>query len=690
MAANHDMINLDLTAPWHVVALSDAPPVALAVRELQQHWAAMCNRTPALLGHLPRSAALNAIVLVVNDAGGDGFTWRATPDRIEVTGHSPRGLLFGVYHLLEALGCRWLAPGDAWARTPRQTTVALPSAPVTSSPAFAGRCLILGHYAFALEMEAWIEWAARNRFNTIFVHTTPGDFGLGAVPQWAWVRQRDAAMSALHARAMTVEVGGHGLPALLPRARFKEMPLAFREEHGQRTKRHNFCPSSPQAKATVQANARRYFLDNPSADVYHLWADDIPGGGWCSCAACAKLSSSDQLMLATNMVAEVLADVAPQAELSFIAYLDTEVPATRIAPRPNVCLLWAPRTRCYGHAVDDPTCPVNVPYYPATLNAQSARFAEAGTVRVFEYYSDALLFKSVLPILTRVMQQDLRAYRAAGVHTIQTLMTGTHPWTTAQWTNWLFGRLAWDPDGDVDALLADFCDAAFGAAGPAMVDYYRALEQAFALVLEQTPDQRGHFTLPASPVVLLQDPIADMEDPVHATAETLRRRAGDMTKLFAHMDKARAQLDLAQRTDDSPALQTASDHFALMESWLAFCAHRIRMYNAVATEPPAADAREHWEAAQASYARVLAWAGTRLEPLFRENVKGIHFAMWEMRLRRVRADALASAGGKWWIDGGTVVRGASVLGRLIWRYRQAKRHAPATSLTTDSRRSVQK
>ena len=140
----------------------------------------------------------------------------------------------------------------------------------------------------------------------------------------------------------------------------------------------------------------------------------------------------------------------------------------------------------YGRATDDETCPVNWPAYPDLLNAQIEAFAEAGSVRVFEYYSDAILFKSVLPILCHVMQADLRFYRNAGVHTVQTLMTGTHPWVTAQLTNWLFGRLTWNVDGDVNTLVADFSDAAFGAAGPTMVRYYAALEEAYALILNQT------------------------------------------------------------------------------------------------------------------------------------------------------------------------------------------------------------
>ena len=671
MTRTPSTVTLDLTGPWHVVTTSTAAPALLAVRELQDHWKRICGQ-PLLPG--ARVDPANTIELSVNDMGQDGFTWQVEPHRICIEGQSARGLLFGVYHFLEALGCRWLAPGALWTRVPRLSSVTLPVEPVFETPGLAGRCLIIGHYAFVIDVVDWIEWAARNRYNTLFLHTAPNDIGGGSVPEWAWLRVRYQAMVRMRERGLTLEIGGHGLPALLPRNLFKQMPHAFREEDGKRTKRHNFCPSSAESKAVVQANARRVFAENPGFDVYHIWADDIPGGGWCSCPQCAGLSASDQLLLATNMVAEALAemrdDVRPGAEISFIAYLDTEKPPTQVAPRENVCLLWAPRTRNYGRAIDDETCPVNWPAYPDLLNAQIEAFAGAGSVRVFEYYSDAILFKSVLPILCHVMQADLRFYRNAGVHTVQTLMTGAHPWATAQLTNWLFGRLTWDVNVNVDALVADFCDAAFGAAGPTMVRYYAALEEAYALILNQTPDQRGHFELPASPLAMITDPLADMEDPVHAAAETLRRRAGDASTVLTLAAKAGGLLAAARRQADTPQLRAEATAFALVRAWLRFCAFRLKLYADIAETPPAPEAQAHWAAAYQSYEQILDWADLHLAPIFRDNLKALHTAMWELRLRRIQADHLSSPWQRWWIDAGTVTR----LGiRFLQVYRGYKR-----------------
>ena len=666
-------ITHDFTQQWHLVLASDSTHTTqLAARELRHFWQ-LC--TGIALSTTSAQPTTPHIQLSVVDMGGDRdqFRWHVTADRIEISGQTPRALLFGVYHFLETLGCRWLAPEPMWQRIPRLRQYTFAAQSVTESPALAGRCLIIGHYAFMVDVEAWIVWAARNRYNTIFIHTIPNETGGGAVPIWAWRAVRDETMALLKERGMTIELGGHGLPALLPRKLFKTMPLAFREQDGKRAQRYNFCPSNPTAKRIVQTNARLFFRNNPDVDVYHIWADDIPGGGWCSCVDCRTLSTSDQLLLATNHVAEVLAEMAHSAEISFIAYLDTEAPPTQIKPAPNVCLLYAPRTRNYGRAIDDAADAVNTPYYPQILTNQMDALREAGTVRVFEYYSDAILFKSVLPILPTVMQQDLRFYRDSGVHTVQTLMTGNRPWLTAQLTNWLFGRLTWNPETDVDALIEDFCVAAFGDASAEMVTYYATLEQAFAIVLHQTPDQRKHARFPESALGLIQDPIADMEDPVHASAETLVARSAEIPFLNTLIDNADAFLKHAMRINGSPTLLAEQKAFALTKLWLRFGSQRIELYASIASGAPQATIRSRWEATQHTYEQILAWSETHLSEPFRSNFRLMNIGMWELRLRRIKADHLTSRVGRWRVDAGTIARAASASASVAWQFRNAKK-----------------
>ncbi len=639
-----------------------------AVAELQQTLAQIIGRV------LPTTFIKEqpAITLLNLSSGSEAFSWQADSNGIQIEAGSSRGILQGVYHFLEMLGCCWLAPGDLWTVLPAGQQFEIP-ANGSSGPEFTGRCLIIGHHAFMKDVAEWIVWSARNHYNDIFLHLAPNDVGGGSVPEWFWAVHREEAMKLMRQRGMRIEVGGHGLPSLLPRKLFKQMPHAFREENGRRTRKYNFCPSSKAGMNVIRQNARAYFAERPDYDVYHVWADDIPGGGWCSCAQCAGYSASDQLLLAVNAVAEVLAEQNPQAEIAFIAYLDTEAPPTQIQPCANVGLLWAPRTRNYGRSLDDPDCPVNWPYYNEMLAAQIDYFAETGGTAVFEYYSDAILFKSVLPILPHIMQRDLVAYRDLGVETMQTLMTGTRPWISAQLTNWLFGRLTWQPEQDVAELVAHFCRAAFGEAADEMVGYYGALEEVFMAVLHQTPDQREHgFELTLSPWKLIKNPIADMEDPIHASAESLQARAAQLPQLLAWIDEAAGYLAAARARADSPRLAAEASAFALLQPWLQFASYRLALYAAIKSGAP--QAQQLWQQTKAAYEAVLAWGDSQIEdPLYRHNFKTMQFVFWGLRLRRIGADAFRGRIGRFFVDMGTLARLAGGFASMVWRYKSHKR-----------------
>jgi hypothetical protein len=665
------MVRIDFSRDWRIVVAGEVDEVLeTAVAELQQTLALITGRflSTTFIKEQP------AITLLKLGTGDEAFSWQADSDDIQIEAGSSRGILQGVYYFLEMLGCCWVAPGDLWTVLPAGQQFEIP-ANGSSSPEFSGRCLIIGHHAFMKDVAEWIVWAARNHYNDIFLHLAPNDVGGGSVPEWYWAVHQEGAVRLMRQRGMRIEVGGHGLPSLLSRKLFKQIPEAFREENGRRTKQYSFCPSSEAGMKIIRQNARAYFAERPDYDVYHVWADDIPGGGWCSCAQCAGYSASDQLLLAVNALAEVLADQNPQAEIAFIAYLDTEAPPTKIQPCANVGLLWAPRTRNYGRSLDDPDCPVNWPYYNEMLAAQIDYFDGAGGTAVFEYYSDAILFKSVLPILPHIMQRDLVAYRDLGVETMQTLMTGTRPWVSAQLTNWLFGRLTWQPEQDVAELVAHFCRAAFGEAADEMVGYYGALEKVFMAVLHQTPDQRGHgFEVTLAPWKLIKNPIADMEDPIHASAESLQARAAQLPQLLAWIDEAAGYLAAARAREGGPRLAAEASAFALLQPWLQFASYRLALYAAIKSSAP--QAQQLWQQTKAAYEAVLAWGDSQIEdPLYRHNFKMMQFVFWGLRLRRIEADLFRRRTGRFFVDVGTLVKVAGGFASMVWRYKSHKRAA---------------
>ena len=397
-------VELELERGWRLSGDLAAPEVALAAAELE-----------AALG--PTGERGFEVALSHGDEPGESFRRRARPRRLELHGESPRGLLVGAYATLEELGARWPWPG-AEATTVAGTRL---DAEVEEGPALAGRGLVLGERALVDDVESWIVWAARRRLNCLFIHVSTRPAPTGAAPEAAWRERRSRALALARERGMTVEHGGHLLPELLPRNAIRAMGAGR-------------VPGKAARRAIVE-----HVRAHPEADVLHLWGADVPPGA-------RGRESSEAALRTANAVAEVVEDVHPGAQVAFLAYHDTEEVPRGVRPHHNVCLLFAPRERCYDHALVDPGCRRNRRYRDL-FRAHVEHFGSAGAApaRVLEYWFDAILFADGVPDLTRTMARDVAFYREAGGHTVGVLITG-HGRRPPRHANLpAFARFAWNP-----------------------------------------------------------------------------------------------------------------------------------------------------------------------------------------------------------------------------------------------------
>ena len=504
---------LTLTPGWHVSYRQDHLVGHFAARELRE--------TLSQLGAPEASEGSGPRILLEHGADGDGFGRFADTGGLTLRGDGPRGLLYAVYALLEDLGCRWVAPDAGGSFLPRLGEVALPTTSTRDAPALPGRCLVIGHDLFLGRAPEWIRWAARNKLNRIFIHTTPHDLALGACRLSSYAAARRDLLPLLHERGMALELGGHHLSALLPRSLFKQDPSAFRFDGEKRTPDANFCPSSPRALAWLREHGRAFFLRFPEAEVYHLWPDDLPEGGWCRCEKCAADSPADQALKAANALSRALLQVNPHAKLSFLSYYDTQAPPSRVRPAPNVIPCFAPRVRSYAHGIADPGSAVNRGMWRAWLGTRG-HFGHAGA-QVFEYYLDGLLFKSALPPLGEVMGADLRAYRDSGAHTVQVLLTGDRPWLSVPPNAYQFARLAWNPDADPHELLRDFARVRAPGKADALLEGYAALSDAWQPVLDFAPGETDLSLDTAGRLDWVANPLRDVLDYMVAP-QALRER----------------------------------------------------------------------------------------------------------------------------------------------------------------------
>ncbi|OQA98422.1 MAG: hypothetical protein BWY25_02020 [Chloroflexi bacterium ADurb.Bin222] len=160
-----------------------------------------------------------------------------------------------------------------------------------------------------------------------------------------------------------------------------------------------------------------------------------------------------------NMQAEAIRLERKPMRVPTIAYHDTLFPGRLIRPARECFLLYAPRERCYAHALDDPKCARNRVFLEA-LHAWMKRFAGHGDAHTFEYYCDQILYRGHYAFLPAAILGDMRVYEKAGIESHMTLQVGG-ALAAPDYSLLLFARAHWDGSltaGTAIAALAERID----------------------------------------------------------------------------------------------------------------------------------------------------------------------------------------------------------------------------------------
>ena len=396
---------------------------------------------------------------------GDAVLLRSTDVGLIVASPTTRGVLHGVYAYLESLGVRFPFPGVDHEVVPRRDLV-IDGYNRVEAPSFERRGMTF--FGTGDDARGWIDFCAKQRLNWVFLHSPDA--------AW-WLRHRDALWPELRKRGLTLELGGHFLPQFLPRDLFAQHPNWFRVANGRRVNDYNLCPSSQPALGYLKERVRQYVREAPEAAVYNIWADDTAQNvsTWCSCERCRRYSPSDQNLLVMNALAEAVRDIQPAARVVSIAYHETIASPRTVTPGPGVVLMFAPRERCYAHALDDPACAKNR-QHAAWLEEMLTTF-DASQAEVFEYYSDQFVFNDMAPALPDTISEDLRYYKRLGIGLIEPLLvTFSHPWLAPPASAILQSVAQRGVDTDLHAILADHARTYYGHEG--MVAYFERREEA--------------------------------------------------------------------------------------------------------------------------------------------------------------------------------------------------------------------
>ncbi|MGB7160468.1 MAG: DUF4838 domain-containing protein [Tepidisphaeraceae bacterium] len=406
----------------------------------------------------------------------DDFSIHIYGDVLVVHGASGRGLLFGTYQLLDALGCRFLAPQydhykGAAEVIPQARMLTIKEWPnLWISPKLTYRKLYIeeGISHDERNLRQMIEWMPKVGYNVL---VCPLDYGnKGRVK---WDNWREALTPELQKRGITIEVGGHGYENFLNAEtdggkHFAEHPEWFgADEKGTRRKAKHFvfCTSNADAVAFVTTNFLAYVEKRPEIQIFDFWPPD--GARWCACDGCAKLGDPPerQAKLVSHVWREV-AKVRPDLKMEAIAYSKLIEPPKTEKIDKNVLIDFCPIAQNFEFTIDDPaghgmredgTPRANKQYFDA-LRAWRERFE--GPISIYSYYR-RYAWDSLPLVLPWHMKHEMGWY--ASVPT-QGISTYSEPgdWFAYELNHYVLPALAWDRDQDVDALVDKFCQARYG------------------------------------------------------------------------------------------------------------------------------------------------------------------------------------------------------------------------------------
>lgn len=409
----------------------------------------------------------------IHDLDTEQYAIDITPGRLAIVGgrDRQRGVLYGVYDLLEQLGVRWYRP-EVWGEhVPKSDTVSLPiGRHVHNRPDYAYRSVLAGGFTRQAEAtldqsEAAALWALRHRMNGADPGSDPRHGG-----------QVSLQFDHIYYQLIPVE------------EYFDQHPEYFCFYKGERRRENPDSPGRPGNPTGLQL-----CLGNP--DLQKLFAQKIiarakgrydlktvsfsatPNDAcpFCECDACramddpnAPLSMSNRVCDFTNIVARMVAREVPGARLSLNAYSTWTDPPTivkRIEPNVLIHIALINAWSDYTRKLDAPE-----PNWNSTTKTAFEKWKQLGVSEIYTYeYWSGYGWPGHLPI-ARTIADRLKNYRR---YNIRGIYNETHPsWGPQGIDLYLYSRLIWNPDLDVEQELRDYYRNYYGPAETPMRDYH--------------------------------------------------------------------------------------------------------------------------------------------------------------------------------------------------------------------------
>jgi hypothetical protein len=380
---------------------------------------------------------------------GDAIVLRRAGNRVFIAGSNDDSHYYAATELLRRWGCRWYLPTDIGECIPETKTLTLGALEYAYSPPFEVR-------------NYWISWNGSNEGQEEFTRRNFMNSGVG-VPNGhaigAYVKELIPKGKSLFDIPIAEDAtADHIVKKVAPKFEKGDYFSLGMEDGVYR--------SESKLDKELQAGLKdKYFLSD---------------------------SLTDPFLTLYNKVSDRLLKQYPNSKsrIGFLAYGNLTIPPQRkiVAAKPLVAYLAAIDIDPI-HGMDDPKSPPRQEYKEMLY-----RWAEVmqGRVVIYDYDQGMLVWRDIPNPSIQAIRQDIKHYKKAGILGVSTECRNAI--ATVFLNLYVRGQLYWNPDADVDAMLAEFYTLFYGPAAKPMADYWTAIIKAWE---DSVVTEHEHFVIPA-------------------------------------------------------------------------------------------------------------------------------------------------------------------------------------------------
>lgn len=428
----------------------------------------------------------------------DGLLCVARGDALFLSGRRARGTLFAAYEFLESLGCRWVMPGEFGEIYPTLRTIST-NINKTANPSHSQR---YWWCTFGNAPE-YSRWTLRTKGTFV---KGPGDqtiaqgHALAGPLRWGATQEKYRVMKM--EQVSQPKLGADGKP--LKDANGKtvmetvekevaSLPDEFYAMHNGKPSHANPNFSNPKVWDMYADYYINHFNNNPGVDYVSISAEDglviderpsskrlaSNENDW----TLGAYSATDQLWFFHNRVIERVVKVHPTKKFGVLVYANNMMPPRLEKIHPNMALVFAPLGICPLHHVRDDKCKTNRAYHQWFEDWMFQARAAGAETYYYDYEPTGYSWNMAM-ICPRwgIIGRNYPYFHERGLdgHTTQ----GHDDWASSGLNNYLMQKLYWDASLNYKDVIADYAKARFGAAAPAMIEYYNLLEKR----MDEIPD----------------------------------------------------------------------------------------------------------------------------------------------------------------------------------------------------------